>query len=94
MKQISEPYKQIASKLLEKNPEDIDMTDSKYNDMLRFNDPKDNVMKGMTFGDAENHIRGLDEWNYTRALDNQLPFVLPASCGRPCGQWGQWGCIE
>ena len=76
MKQISEPYKQIASKLLEKNPEDIDMTDSKYNDMLRFEDPKDNVRKGMTLGDAENHIRGLDEWNYTKGANEQAAGMV------------------
>jgi len=69
MKDISDPYRNQAAQLLEINPETIDMTQTKYNQMLSFSGEKG--IRAMDFGEAAKYIKSQDEYRFTNGANKE-----------------------
>ena len=85
-KQIIDPYRNIASKLLEKDPEQLDfMGDPKWRHVVDYVDPKTGVHRTMSNVELAQYVKSLPEWNTTQnAVDtySQIGQTLLQSFGQ------------
>ncbi len=66
-KQIIDPYRNIASKLLEVDPEQLDfMGDSKWRHVVDYVDPKTGVHRTMSNVELAQYVKDMPEWNSTK----------------------------
>lgn len=66
-KQIIDPYRNIASKLLEVDPEKLDfMGDTKWRHVVDYVDPKTGVHRTMSNVELAQYVKSLPEWNNTK----------------------------
>ena len=66
-KQIIDPYRNIAAKLLEKDPEQLDfMGDPKWRHVVDYVDPKTGVHRTMSNVELEQYVKSQPEWNSTK----------------------------
>ena len=66
-KQIIDPYRNIASKLLEVDPEQLDfMGDTKWRHVIDYVDPKTGVHRTMSNVELAQYVKSLPEWNNTK----------------------------
>lgn len=68
--QYADPYKQIAARELELNPETIDLNDPRYRKMLDQVDSKGNRVS-MSLSESAEYLRKLPEWQQTRGANEK-----------------------
>jgi len=68
--QYADPYKQIAARELELNPETIDLNDPKFRKMLDQVDSKGNRVS-MSLSESSEYLRRLPEWQQTRGANEK-----------------------
>lgn len=69
LQQYFDPYKQDISKLLEISPDQVDLQNPKWSQVIDYVDKTGNH-RSMTRTEASQYVRGLSEWDHTsQALD-------------------------
>lgn len=68
--QYADPYRQIAARELELNPESIDLNDPRFRKMLDQTDSKGNRVS-MTLSESAEYLRRLPEWQQTRGANEK-----------------------
>lgn len=75
-KQIIDPYRNQAAKLLEVNPEQLDfMGDAKWRHVVDYVDPKTAVHRTMSSVELDNYIKSMPEWSNTKNAVDQYSQV-------------------
>ena len=68
--QYADPYKQIAARELEMNPEMIDLNEGRFRKMLDQVDAKGNRVS-MSLSESSEYLRKLPEWQQTRGANEK-----------------------
>lgn len=68
--QYADPYRQIAARELELNPESIDLNDPRFRKMLDQTDSQGNRVS-MTLSESAEYLRTLPEWQQTRGANEK-----------------------
>lgn len=68
--QYADPYRQIAARELELNPESVDLNDPRFRKMLDQTDSKGNRVS-MTLSESAEYLRSLPEWQQTRGANEK-----------------------
>ena len=68
--QYADPYKQIAARELEMNPEQVDLNDPRWRAMLDTKDAKGQRV-AMTLSEAQEYLRKQPEWRSTRGANER-----------------------
>lgn len=73
MKQITDPYRQEAAKLMEVAPDQIDFQNNPmYGKILQYADPNTKSQRMMTTSEMNTYLRGTSQWGSTQQARDQV----------------------
>lgn len=83
--QYVEPYRQIASRVLEVNPADVDFTQAKWSQAINLVDPESGQRQAMSLSEWEHYLKTLPEFRETQGANfavDQLDDLIGRTFGR------------